>query len=104
MSKTAEVDLDQAMRKRREAAQAGRGKQTRLQAMRDEPAEFVGKRELAHHLQGDIASIGDWIAKGTVPPPWFRPGDRHPLWKRDHFDHLVKTGSWPRAAFHQRPV
>ena len=79
-------------------------KRPKLKEIVSKPSEYVGKYELAYHLQANIGTLSKWIEAGTIPPPWFRTGTKHPLWRRDHFDQLKQTGSWPRAAFHSRTV
>lgn len=79
-------------------------KRPKLKEITARPSEYVGKYELAYHLQANIASLAKWIENKTIPPPWFRTGTKHPLWRRDHFDRLKQTGAWPKAAFHSRPV
>jgi hypothetical protein len=79
-------------------------KRPKLKSIRDDEPEFIGKFELAHHLGANISSLNKWIANGTIPPAWFKPGIKHPVWRRDHFEELKRTGSWPRAAFHSRAV
>jgi hypothetical protein len=60
---------------------------------------FVTKMELVLHYGCDINSINHWIRAGTIPPPHSRPGPRYPIWLREHFDEMVRTGRWPQAAY-----
>lgn len=66
-----------------------------------EPA-FVTKAEIAHHHQIKcLATIDKWIIAGSVPPPFNRPGARHPVWLRKHWNAYLSTGSWPRSAWRE---
>lgn len=61
---------------------------------------FLTKGQLCYHLgEIDPATLDEWIAAGTVPPPHSRPGERTCLWRRDHFDAFLDTGRWPEAAW-----
>jgi len=73
-----------------------------MKSIREGRPDFVGKTELAHHLQCDTGSINHWIADGLIPPPHSRPGEKHPLWRRDHYEEFVKMGRWPREAWQKK--
>lgn len=77
-------------------------KSDKLRAIREKQPDFVGKAELAHHLGCHINTINRWIRKGTIPGPHFRPGGKHPLWLRKHYEAFIRTGEWPAEAFKAR--
>jgi uncharacterized protein YeaC (DUF1315 family) len=61
---------------------------------------FMTKSQLAFAMgEVDTQTVDQWIARGTVPPPHSRPGSNTALWLREHFDHYVETGRWPKEAF-----
>jgi predicted DNA-binding transcriptional regulator AlpA len=62
---------------------------------------FITKSEIAQ-LMGvaDTKTIDSWIANGSFPPPHSRPGPRHAVWLRKHWNIFVDTGKWPEAADH----
>lgn len=60
---------------------------------------FITKKEIAALMSvADTKTIDSWIAKGAFPPPHSRPGERHVVWLRKHWDTYVETGEWPKAA------
>lgn len=61
---------------------------------------FISKSELAIHLGCSGQAIEAWIELGRLPPPHSRPGERHTIWLREHFDQYVKTRRWPKEAYH----
>lgn len=74
----------------------------RHRGARGEPT-FLTKSQLAYAMGRVLpATIDDWIAAGTVPPPHSRPGAKCALWLKTHFDVYVQTGRWPDAAFTNR--
>lgn len=77
-------------------------KTDRLKTIREKEPDFIGKTELAHHFQCHVNTINRWIADGTIPPPHCRPGDKHPIWLRKHYEAFRKTREWPREAFWNR--
>lgn len=61
---------------------------------------FITKAEIAHHLGIKcLATLDKWIATRRLPPPFDRPGERHPVWLRKHWAAYVDSGSWPRSAW-----
>ena len=63
-------------------------------------SRFIDKGQLAHELADAApASIDEWIADGTIPPPHSRPGERKAVWLREHFEYYVKHRQWPAEAF-----
>jgi hypothetical protein len=73
-------------------------KTPRMKSIRDKAPDFIGKAELAHHLQCHISTIDTWIEEGRIPPPHSRPGEKHPVWLRKHYEVYKGTGSWPRES------
>lgn len=63
------------------------------------PPVFVSKRELAHDLRLTMHGIDRLIAEGLFPPPHSRPGPRHAVWLKRHYDAYVRDRKWPRDAF-----
>lgn len=64
---------------------------------------FITKTEIAAHMGiGNLATIDDWIASGTFPPPHSRPGERFAVWRRKYWNAYVETGEWPPASFPSR--
>ena len=74
-------------------------KTERLKVVREKEPDFIGKAELAHHLQCHISTIDEWIADGTIPPPHSRPGDKHPIWLRRHYNAYRETRRWPKESW-----
>jgi hypothetical protein len=77
-------------------------KTPKIRAIREKEPDFISKTELAHHYQCHMGSIDDWIVDGTIPPPYARPGIKHPIWLRKHYNKFRETGEWPKEAF-QKP-
>jgi predicted DNA-binding transcriptional regulator AlpA len=61
---------------------------------------FISKVELAQDMGCSTQAIDDWIELGSFPPPHSRPGARHTIWLRKHYDEYVKTRHWPKEAYH----
>jgi hypothetical protein len=74
-------------------------KTPRLKAVKDLEPDFIGKMELAHHLQCHVSTIDEWVADGTIPPPHSRPGVKHPIWLRRHYKVFRDTGEWPKDSW-----
>ena len=76
-------------------------KAPRLRAIKEKESDFIGKVELAHHLQCHMSTIDEWIADGTIPPPHSRPGDQHPNLARRHYNAYRdgKEKRWPKEAW-----
>lgn len=68
-------------------------------AVMDRPPDFMTKDELAYHLGCHINTINRWIRDGVIPGPHCRPGGKHPIWLRRHYEAFCKSGEWPREAF-----
>jgi hypothetical protein len=71
----------------------------RLRKIPDLEPDFIGKVELAHHLQCHINTIDGWIEEGRIPPPHSWPGERHPIWLRRYYNVYRDTGEWPKDAW-----
>jgi hypothetical protein len=67
--------------------------------LRDRPPDFLDKHELAYHLGCHIGTINRWIRDGVIPGPHSRPGGKHPIWLRKHYEEFLRSGRWPREAF-----
>lgn len=63
------------------------------------PSLFVTSADLAHHMKCSRVTLKRWIADGVVPRPHSCPGERHSLWKREHWEAFVASGRWPDAAW-----
>ncbi len=61
--------------------------------------DFIGKAELARHLCCHGNTIDNWIGDGTIPPPHYWPGPKHPLWLRKWYVAFRDTGKWPKEAW-----
>lgn len=61
--------------------------------------DFVTKHELAYHLGCHPGTIARWIRDGVLPGPMCRPGGKHPIWLRKHYEAFCRTGEWPREAY-----
>jgi hypothetical protein len=72
---------------------------SKIRQIVQKPSDFIGKFELAYQLQCAVESITEWIAGGRIPPPHSRPGEKHPVWLRAHYDHFKAHRAWPREAF-----
>jgi hypothetical protein len=102
MSKQTVVIIGEKARKKAAAEKHDQRKKITLREIRDQPSDFVGKFELAHYYQAHIQSVGKWIKAGKIPPPFDQPGERHPVWKREHYEEYKRTGSWPEAAWKKK--
>jgi hypothetical protein len=72
----------------------GRGPRRRVEPI------FITKSEIAQMMSvADTKTIDSWIANGSFPPPHSRPGVRHAVWLRKHWQAYVDTGEWPKEAF-----
>ena len=67
-----------------------------------EPPSFMSKAELIRELRTCRHTLDGWIAAGTVPPPWARPGPQSSLWRRADFQEYLATGMWPRECWPTR--
>jgi hypothetical protein len=92
----------QAEKRPKRKPRSDQDKPVRMKALRDKEPDFMGKFELAHHLQCHIGTLNDWIADGTIPPPHSRPGTKHPVWLRKHYEVFKKTRAWPKEAYWNR--
>jgi hypothetical protein len=82
-----------------ELAANGPKKRTRGPSRRPAPI-FIKKSEIAALMDvADTKTIDSWVANGAFPPPHSRPGARHAVWLRKHWEVYVETGEWPRAAW-----
>jgi hypothetical protein len=72
-----------------------------MKAPRRKPNEpdFITKSELAYHLGADTETIDEWIRKGVIPPPHTRPGERHVIWLRRHYNAFRETRRWPKESW-----
>lgn len=77
-------------------------KTPRLREVKEKEPDFIGKAELARHLCCHVGTINDWIADGTIPPPHSRPGEKHAVWLRRHYEAFKKTREWPKEAYWNR--
>jgi hypothetical protein len=78
-----------------------KGRKPRHRAIKEQEPDFISKAELAHHLRCHISTIDEWIANGTIPAPHSRPGDKHPIWLRRHYNAYRdgKEKRWPKEAW-----
>jgi glutamate-1-semialdehyde aminotransferase len=68
---------------------------------RTKPAPiFIKKSEIAALMDvADTKTIDSWIANGGFPKPHSRPGERHAVWLRKHWNSYVENGEWPKEAW-----
>jgi hypothetical protein len=85
-----------------EPSPAKRKPSEKLRAIREKEADFVTKAELAHHIGCHVNTINRWIRMGTIPGPHCRPGGKHPIWLRKHYEAFRRTGEWPPESFRGR--
>lgn len=78
-------------------------RKARFREVKQKEPDFINRIELAHHLQCSTDALDDFIENGTVPRPHARPGERHAIWRRDHYLIFKETGHWPREAFTPSP-
>lgn len=77
-------------------------KTVRMREIKEKDPDFIGKAELARHLQCHVSTIATWIEDGTIPPPWLRPGEKHPVWLRKHYEAFKQSRRWPEEAYWNR--
>jgi predicted DNA-binding transcriptional regulator AlpA len=62
--------------------------------------DFITKSQLAHAMgEVDPATIDEWVAAGTFPPPHSRPGERTTVWRRSYYTFYLENGYWPPESF-----
>ncbi len=66
---------------------------------RPEP-DFIDKSELAIHFGCSTRTLEDWIELNQFPPPHSRPGQRHAIWLRAHYEAYRQNRRWPKEAYH----
>lgn len=76
-------------------------KRGRPPKVREAPA-FITGADIAHHFGVSREQFYRWVYDCTFPPPWAQPGERTRVWRRDHWDEFVATGTWPREAWKGR--
>jgi len=91
---------DQPKRKRKPSSEWK--KTVRFKEAKDREPDFISKFELARNLCCHVNTLATWIAEGTIPPPWSKPGSKRPVWLRKHYNVFKRTRKWPEAAYWNR--
>jgi predicted DNA-binding transcriptional regulator AlpA len=70
-----------------------------VKAKTKKAADFIRAGELAGHLGVTTDTLSDWIARGTMPPPWLWASERVRLWRRADYEAFKRDREWPKAAW-----